>query len=167
MDNKQYEVLKENFHSLDDDKSFCDKKIYLFGHCNATELLADLFIEFGYMPVAILDNNPNKYGKKYRNICIVSPQLIMDAKEEECVVCIVSRAYAAMTDQLRRMGFKGNIYKLINYNSFAEYSLSKDTLDKMTRRVSKGLSNLELLNKKYDKKLKIFCPFVALGDVFL
>ena len=52
----------ESFKELENTEAIQGKQIYLFGHCNATEELADLLLEHQYRPIAILDNNIVKCG---------------------------------------------------------------------------------------------------------
>lgn len=171
MDKLHYKEMMHHLNELLMSGGIENKNIYLFGHCNATEELADALLERGYVPTAILDNNAAKHGKNYRGIEIIAPQRLSEVKTEECLVCIVARAYAAMTDQLRRSGYKGLIRKLVDYNSYADYSLSEVTLLRMEKRVMRGVKKLEALNRRLEEKyagyLKILCPFSALGDIYI
>jgi len=167
MDKQYYEEMLVTLEGLEKEGILEGKNIYLFGHCNATEELADLFLSKGYQPVAILDNNKNKHGIEYKNILIKAPYEILMDEQENTIVCIVARAYAAMVDQLRRLGYKGQVRKLVDYNSYSEYSLSRDTIERKKRRVENGITLLETLNQKYPSYFKIFCPFAALGDIYI
>lgn len=167
MDRSHYEEMVGNLSELLERDAIRNKKIYLFGHCNATEELADLLLEEGLAVTAILDNNPAKYGKDYRGIVIVTPQDILHEKPEDTTVCIAARAYAAMKDQLRRMGYGGQIHRLVDYNSYAEYSLSEDTIAEKTIRVERGIALLQGLEGKFPDHFRILCPFSALGDIFI
>lgn len=167
MDKLHYEEMVDNLNVLIKDEVLEGKRIYLFGHCNATEELVDCLIEKKYMPAAILDNNPAKHGKKYNGVVIISPEKILEEDPESCFVCIAARAYAAMSDQLKRIGYKGSVRKLVDYNSYAEYSLSEDTLARMKQRVERGQIHLKRLDDTYPGYLKILCPFSALGDIYL
>ena len=48
MDSEQYREMRENFQAAAEACSLRDRKIYLFGHCGATEELADLILNQGY-----------------------------------------------------------------------------------------------------------------------
>ena len=167
MDKQHYEEMIAALSSMEQDASIQGKRIYLFGHCNATEELTDLLLAKCYSPVAILDNNVNKQGKAYKGILIVKPQEILGGDHEQTIVCIVARAYAAMSDQLRRLGYKGQIRKLIDYNSYADYSLSDETMTRMRIRVERGKRIYDDLSEKYPGYFKILCPFQALGDIYM
>lgn len=167
MDRSHYEEMVSNLDKLDDTKILRSKNIYLFGHCNATEELVNLLIEKNFDVKAILDNNAAKHGKTCRGIPIVPPQAVLEEEAEKTIICIVARAYAAMNAQLRELGFAGDVVKLVDYNSYAEYSLSDDTLLRKRQRLERGIHRKEELEQRYPGYFKIFCPFYALGDVFL
>ena len=165
MDKIHYEEMQKNLENMLQTDMLFDKKIYLFGHCNATETLTDLLFEKGLSICAILDNNEKKQGNTYRNIPITTPQEILAEVPERVIVCIAARAYEAMTQQLRSMGYMGKIYKMVEYDSFAEYSLTKDTIKRKKERLERGLIQHNTLSQKYPGYMKILCPFNALGDV--
>lgn len=165
MNQLQYQEMVSNLENLIQEKVILNRQIYLFGHCNATEELADLLIDRGYLVKGILDNNTAKHGREYRGILIGRPEMVLT--EEESLVCIVARAYAAMADQLKRIGFKGQIRKLVDYNSYAEYSLSKDTMIRMKKRLDRGETLFCKLKQKYPESFRVLCPFAALGDIYI
>lgn len=166
MDNLYYNEMVRNLDDLERTHPLQEKHIYLFGHCNATEELADLLIERNYAIKAILDNNQSKQGKSEKGIPILPPAAILQEDMPKTIVCIVARAYAAMNAQLRKLGFCGEIIKLVDYNSFSEYSLSKSVIAQKQERVERGMQIKISLEQNYPNCFKIFCPFSALGDVF-
>lgn len=166
VDKLRYEEMTASLTALEREGAIQGKKIALFGHCHATEKLADLLLSKGYCPAAILDNNKAKYGNAYRGIPIVPPEDILEGRQEDTLICIVARAYAAMADQLKRLGYRGRIRKLLEYNSYADYSLSHETIVKMSARVERGKRILAAVTEKYPGHYKILCPFQALGDIY-
>lgn len=167
MDRQSYNEMVTELDRLIRNSKLQNRTIYLFGHCNATEELLTLLQDRGLHVKAILDNNMEKCGNFCRGIEIISPQTPMWDQEDHAVVCIVSRAYPSMKSQLRHLGFHGEVYKLVEYNSFAEYSLSEDTIERMSARKERGAVILERLKDKYPGYFLILCPFSALGDIFL
>lgn len=165
MDRIHYEEMCENLKNMLRLDILKGKKIYLFGHCNATETLADLLLEKRVAVAAILDNNEKKWGRTYRNIGIEPPQKILSETVGSTAVCIAARAYEAMAEQLKGMGYVGGIYRMVEYNSFAEYSLSEETIKQKRERLKRGLARHNKLSEKYSGYMKIFCPFNALGDI--
>lgn len=166
MDGLHYKEMVENVDRLIREGVIWGKKIFLFGHCNATEELIGLLHDRGFDAAAILDNNKGKQGKIYRGIEVWPPHRILEEPPSQVLVCIVARAYAAMADQLRRLGYDGQIRKLVDYNSYAEYSLSEDTVNRKFQRVKRGVSLLHDMEQEYPGYFKILCPFSALGDVY-
>lgn len=165
MDHVHYQEMIRNLEGLPCDL-LAQKIIYLFGHCNASEELVDILIEKGYEVKAVLDNNIFKYGITYKDIPVVSPDTILKEDMGKSIVCIAARAYESMTQQLRRIGYKGPVIKMVNYNSYAEYSLSKETLERKRARVERGIGLIKQEKEKFPECYRIYCPFSALGDVY-
>lgn len=166
MEQHYYEEMVQNCKEIEQSGALRNKRIFLFGHCNATEELVDLLMEKGYSIAAILDNNTSKQGREYRCIPIVPPEEILREESDRMLVCIVTRFYEAMHNQLRRLGFTGEIRKLVDYNTYAEYSLSEDTIRRKYKRVEHGIVLVQEMEKKYPGYFRVFCPFAALGDVY-
>lgn len=166
MDKTHYEEMVRNLNALEKEALLKDKALYLFGHCNATETLIDLLLERKYRVCGILDNNVLKYETSYRNTPVLPPNTILESNTEHTIVFIAARAYSSMAKQLRMLGFAGRIEKLVDYNSYAEYSLSEETIRRKGQRIERGFALKQKLERKYPEHFKILCPFSALGDVF-
>ena len=158
MDKAHYEEMCANLEHMLQTGALADQKVYLFGHCNATETLADVLMENGIAVCAILDNNEKKHGMTYQDISIVAPQAILSETSGSSAVCIAARAYEAMAQQLRSMGYLDPIYKMVEYDSYAEYSLSEETVRRKRERLERGLARHNKLSEKYPGYMKIFCP---------
>lgn len=167
MDVQQYNGMVSNLNMLVDAGKLRDRTVYLFGYCEATERLADLLLQKSFTVRAILDNNKSKQGMLYRGIPIMPPEAVLESDKEKSIVCIVARAYEAMQEQLQRMEYGGEVVKLTNYNSYAEYSLSEETVRRRRKRVEAGLLLRRRMEEKYPEHFMVLCPFPALGDVFL
>ncbi len=170
MEKKLYDEMIENIDKADAELNLACRRIFLFGHCNATLELADLLGSRGLKVTAILDNSNEKQGLVYKGTPVIIPEkiaeMIGDDLKEEAVVLITSRFYSSMHQQLRDIGYTGIIRKVVDYNSYADYSLSKDTVDRMKQRERHGQELLCELKKKYDRHFRVFCPFNALGDIY-
>lgn len=143
-----------------------DRKIYLFGHCNATEIVIDELLQEGHEISAILDNSIEKQGREFRGIKIQSPMVIQAEKANEAIVLIASRFYEEMKAQLRMLGFQGKVVKLLEYNTYAEYSLTEDVISRKAARVENGVKIISGIEHKHPGCFRIFCPLAALGDVY-
>ncbi len=166
MEIQYYREMTESYSKLRQCGILKNKKIFLFGHCNATEELVKCFVEGGFSITSILDNNTSKHGKVYQGIPIAPPNSILSENPEEVIVCIAARFYEAMYSQLRKLGFTGEIRKMVDYNTYAEYSLSNETIGRKWKRIEKGQRLVEELEKKYPSHFRVFCPFSALGDIY-
>lgn len=167
LEEQYYKEMVENCEKIEQNNVLNkNKKIFLFGHCNATEKLAEFLMSKGYTITAILDNSTAKHGNIYRAIPIVPPEQVLSEPEEQVIVCIVTRFFASMVQQLREFGFHGDVLKLVDYNTYAEYSLSHETMEKKQKRIEFGKHKLNDLKRSYPNYFRIFCPFAALGDIY-
>lgn len=166
MDKIYEEELKVNLNQCVEHGEMANKRVYLFGHCEATLTLADQLLQCGIRPVAILDNNKIKHGIFYRGIFVQKPDTVLEEEADQAIVLIVTRFYESMNAQLRKLGFVGEVKKLVDYNTYAEYSLSDATVLKKQERLQGGEKTIAALRGKYPGYLLIFCPFQALGDIY-
>lgn len=167
MERERYIEMMENLDRLSELKVLEASPVFLFAHCEATMELADELLKMGIKPSAILDNNPAKYGMDYKGIPVVEPQkAIQDDRSEDAIILIVSRFYEQLSSQMRGLGFKGHIEKLTDYNTYAEYSLSPDTLIRKSERLKAGIVRLNSLKADHPGHFIVFCPFPALGDIY-
>ena len=170
MENKLHEEMVTNFNEISSTIDLSKKRIFLFGHCNATFEVVNFLETKGITPFAILDNSDTKQGQRYKDISVIYPNQIFNYAGgnpvQDSIVLIMSRFYASMHKQLRNLGYTGPIRKLIDYNTYAEYSLSGDTIARMTAREKRGEVLLSELSDKYPCYFKTFLPFKALGDVY-
>ena len=164
MEPERFNEMTANLNRIDQTGRLRTQEVFLFAHCSATMELADLLLEREIHPKAILDNNPDKYGIDYKGIPVCAPKKILGVKD--AIVLIVSRFYEQMALQLRELGFLGDIEKLTDYNSYAEYSLSPDTLMRKSERLRRGINRLRSLKRDYPGYFIVLCPFPALGDVY-
>ena len=166
MDNSKYAEMLYNLNEYCDKDALRAGSIFVFGHCEASQVLIDELLKRDLKPVGILDNNEKKLGIEYRGVFVGAPDLVLSHNSENTVVLLVTRFYEQMKIQLVSMGFKGRVIKLVDYNTYAEYSLSIDTINRKTERVRHGEEILYGLKKKFEGALLVFCPFNALGDVY-
>ncbi|WP_026496481.1 hypothetical protein [Butyrivibrio sp. WCD3002] len=169
MEKKLFDEMVQNLNSIDSKLDLQQKTVFLFGHCNATLECIDFLEKKGIKVKGILDNSIEKQGIIYKDAKVIYPNQIfeyIDGGQKNAIVLITSRFYAAMLKQLRDIGYEGIVRKVIDYNTYAEYSLSKETIERMTKREQHGELLLEELSSKYPGCFKVFCPFNALGDIY-
>jgi len=144
--------------------SFTGKTVFIFGHCNATEEMIDHLMQISVCLTAILDNNEAKIGGAYKKVPIVKPAHILNFSN--CMVLIANRFCEQMSEQLRKLGYQGEIVKILEYNTFVEYSISDETIERKTKRVLRGMDTLAKIRKLYPVQHLVICPHNALGDVY-
>lgn len=171
MEKNLYDEMTQNISEIQKQILLSQRNIFLFGHCNATIEIVDLLEQNEIKPVAILDNSEAKQKEVYKGVPVCYPKEIMnlagDNPKEESIVLIASRFYAAMSKQLRCLGYEGPIRKVIDYNTYADYSLDEETIKRMKKREEHGEEILRRLEVKYPSHFKVYFPFNALGDVYL
>jgi hypothetical protein len=145
---------------------FDSRVVFLFGHCNATEEMADYLLERNIKIRAILDNSISKQGLSYREIPIVTPEQIQEYTAEKSVVLIATRFFAEMSEQLKQLDYCGEIVQVVELDSFSEYSLSDETLKRRIACVQRGAITLERIRVQYPEHHLVICPNNALGDVY-
>ena len=164
MEQARYTEMKRNVeHHF---RGFSQRKLYLFGHCEATLALADLLMGKGASVRAILDNSLKKQGLSYKGISVSPPSAVMETSQDKSAVLIATRFYESMNAQLRGLGYGGEIVKLVDYNTYAEYSLSEETRERKEARLQRGRERLQEIIEKHKNAFLVFCPFNALGDVY-
>ena len=158
--------MTQTLEKLMDEGAFDGRSVFLFGHCNATENIADYLTSRGVIPTAILDNSASKQGLDYRCVPVSAPEIIHDFNADNSMILIASRFYADMYAQLRRLGYRGEVIKVSECNSFAEYSLSDETFERKKARMLRGAKTLERIRGMYPEVHLVVCPYDALGDVY-
>ena len=168
MERERYIEMMKNLKRLAAGGVLGVAPVFLFAHCGATMELTDELLRMRIKPSAILDNNPDKYGLDYKGIPVCEPQVAVKELESgsDAIILIVSRFYEQMASQMRGLGFNGRIEKLTDYNTYAEYSLSPNTLIRKSERLKRGLERLKRIKDDHKGTFVVFCPFPALGDVY-
>jgi hypothetical protein len=161
--NPQFQKLDE----LIQNKALTGRAILTFGHCAATEAIIDYLAERGYQVTAILDNNEIKHGGYYKSVPIAAPAEVRNYKNDKSIVLIATRFFEQMSAQLREIGYNGQIIKLIEYNTAAEFSLTEETFSRKAERVLRGKKLLEKIRVQSPSAHLVICPLNAIGDVFV
>lgn len=145
--------------------AFAGRRVWCFGHTQATLELLHLFAAAGITVHGILDNSRAKQGSVVAGVTIVAPAAFLETATEQDTVCIASRAYAAMARQLTDGGFRGRIEKLRDFNTFADYSLASDVRAEKAARAERGRALWRELRQAHPAPCYVVFPFGTLGDV--
>lgn len=144
---------------------FEGRKVYLFGCCNPTEKAMQVLSSYGIMPVAVLDNNPSKHGMNLNGVPVVSPAFIMDDFPDSSVVCIATRFFMEMKEQLDELGYKGKVISLADEDPYSFPSMEQDVIERKNERLKRGEIALRNIDGNYPGLFRLICPFGSLGDV--
>lgn len=158
--------MRENYLSLSKEIDLRAWRLYVFGHTDATGYLISMVKDSGCTIRGILDNNKAKQGKYMAGVPIMPPQELCRNSTDLTIVFVTSRACAAMMLQLKELGFSGRVVKLVDYDTFAEYDLSLDTITRRMEREKRGERLLERLRGESRCEFLVVCPFQAVGDVY-
>lgn len=164
VDDLHQRQLTQRWKDLLDAGNLEGRRIYLFGHCDATERLLSLMQEQGYTAVAILDNNRAKQGMMVQGVRIQPPKDIL-GESQPSIVLIAARAFAAMQRQLRTLGYRDPIVPMVFFDDYTEYSLSLSTRERRREQTLHGERLRAAHAEAYPQHLRIYCPYPALGDV--
>lgn len=166
MEKQYYQEMVDNLTDLIQRGELQDKEIFLFGHGNATEEMLT-FLQQRKVPVAyILDNNLAKQGMVCQGVMVESPTKLFSDIGYKKVVLIAARAFSQMENQLKQLGYHDEIIRIVNYNTFAEYSLEDNVfLDKLER-MERGRKTLNSIRMRYTDEYLCICPYNAIGDVY-
>lgn len=165
MDKAYYDEMINCIDQLNSEGAFAGSTVYIFAHCEASLTMIDELVARGITPTLILDNSEEKWGMEYKGIKVDRPEAAVPGSEN-AVVLIAIRFYDAMKAQLMGLGFKGRVIKTVDYNTYAEYSLSENTIARKLERVKAGKSAIDEVRKVNPEEYLIFCPFNALGDIY-
>lgn len=166
MEISRQREMRETYAGLSQAVNLSEWQLFVFGHTEATSCLIDMVKESGHSIIGILDNNPAKQGTYLAGVPVIPPQKLCQNDTESAMVFITSRAYAAMLLQLKELGFCGRVVKLVEYDTFAEYDLSFDVIDRKMEREQRGCATMARMQKWAGHSFIIICPFKAVGDVY-
>lgn len=166
MDKTRFDEMVNCIERLTAEGAFAGSDVYIFAHCEASLRLADELMTRGITPAMILDNNSEKWGIEYKGVGVGKPEKVLEGGNDQKIVLIAIRFYEAMRAQLLDLGFKGRIVKVVDYNTYSEYSLSSETIERKMERVKAGKAAIDSLRNGKADEFLIFCPFSALGDIY-
>lgn len=166
MDKAHFDEMVNCIERFAANGAFDGSSVYIFAHCEASLTLVDELMAREIIPTMILDNSKEKWGIEYKGIVVEKPEYVLESDSEKAIVLIATRFYEAMRAQLIDLGFKGEIVKVVDYNTYSEYSLSDDTIARKMERVRAGKDAIDTLRKSDADAFLIFCPFSALGDIY-
>lgn len=140
--------------------------VIVFGHCNSAQEMVE-YLRSEHIEVScFLDNNPHKQGNILDGIKVYSPEEIVNYKKEESIVLIITKFFGAMEEQLRALGYEGEIVEVVAFQSFQRFSTEEAVFSQKKDRVTQGYELLQGMFQQAPEDFFVICPFAALGDVY-
>ena len=164
MEETYYKEMCRKLQEMLEQGDFHGKELYLFGCTEATEKMIAFLQEQGIAARAVLDNNMAKQGTCFAGVPVELPSALR--KDADSMVLIASRAYEPMAAQLHAMGYPGQVVRVVDYNTFAAYSLAEDVVREKYARMERGRQVFRCLQEEGGGAFLVICPYAALGDVY-
>jgi hypothetical protein len=142
-----------------------DATVLVFGHSNVTASIQQRLAEAGITVQAFLDNNPMKQGSVFDGVPVVAPEAISALPDVRTVVLISSPHFAVMRDQLRALGFEGEILRIVGQDLYTTLPTTEEE-HIVKARASYGASLLADIRARFPPHHLVLCPFDGLGDVY-
>ncbi|MCA1984219.1 hypothetical protein [Nocardioides nematodiphilus] len=139
--------------------------VLLFGHSNATAAIQRHLAEGGVAVRAYLDNNPMKQGASFDGVPVLEPDFIATCADTRTVVLISSPHFEVMRDQLRALGFEGEILRIVGSDVHTMLPTAEEE-HVVKARASYGASLLADIRARFPRQHLVLCPFNGLGDVY-
>jgi hypothetical protein len=142
-----------------------DATVLLFGHSNVTATIQRRLTDAGVVVHAYLDNNPMKQGGVFDGVPVMTPESIGTLPDRRTVVLISSPHFEVMRDQLRSLGFEGEILRIVGKDVYTTLPTTEEE-HIVKARASYGASLLADIRARFPRHHLVLCPFDGLGDVY-
>lgn len=142
-----------------------ENKIVLFGATTSSRYIMENLKDYNY--VAIVDNNPNKWGQIINGVKVYSPEEILTDYDEDYRIIVASQYYRDMCEQLYELGYHFNKQVFVAYHVLGLWDTSDLSIKYHESRFFKGELLVENIRKKYGDKPILLCPYAGTGDIYL
>ncbi len=132
--------------------------VLIFGHSNVTSAIQHRLAEAGIVVRAFLDNNPMKQGSAFDGVPVIAPDEIMALPDVRTVVLISSPHFEVMRDQLRAIGFEGEILRIIGTDVYTTLPTTEEE-HVVKARAAYGASLLADIRTRFPRHHLVLCPF--------
>jgi len=160
--------LKYNLNELYTKGVFDNKKIVLFADNHASQKTYSFLLSHDIKPVAIIDNNKKKWGKKAYGIEISAPKKLLKNASEDMIILVGHPSFVDICEQVAKWGFRKdlNLFETIKYKND---KINEIDFDDSVNNLRNGyLVWQKILKSRNINECKILvCPYAALGDAYL
>lgn len=161
IENRIEEKWKMNF--------FEKKKTVIFGCTIYARDIRDALRDRGIEIIALLDNNPEKAGKKCLNVDVWLPGDFFLRERTDTIVIVCSKYNHEMIQQLIQLGHgEKDILDIPISESGRKFDDSEDDFQKKIQEVKEGLVLYEKIRERYGRDSYVFlCPYPGTGDIYM
>lgn len=166
MANTGIEYLHHQIYEIISQHSLTGRLLLAMGSDNNVQMIQDYLECYSLKIQAILDNNPQKWGKWYRGHKVFKPETILQPFRKNALVFIFSPQYAEqMKQQLVAMGYRENVHLFV-LRDFRQPQDSWSFFCKSMLEAKRGMKIRKRILKKYGRDTYIFIVRGATGDTF-
>lgn len=166
MDNDSKAKLRKKISRLASRNVLDGKRIVIFGAAAASKEIKTCLLELGYIPSAVIDNDPRKIGKQCMALTVQKPEDTLLPFDDNAAILLCSGGfYREITYQLTQLGYQEDrhIY-ILNFKS--DESLISFT--RATAFILQGIILYKRLMRRVSPNTMIFvAPYTGTGDIYL
>lgn len=160
------EYLHHQIHEIIEQHSFAGRLVLAMGSGNNVQMIQKYLDCYSLKIQAILDNNPKKWGKWYKEHKIFKPETILQPFRQNALVFIFSPQYAEqMKQQLVAMGYREGIHLFV-LKDFRKLPDSWPFFCEKMIEAKRGMEIRKRILQKYGRDTYIFIVRGATGDTF-
>lgn len=152
-----------NQTTADFEKSISKNNLFIFGASNAGKKAINYCENHNYKVLSVVDNNPDKWGKRFNGYAVISPEKLLEYGSNNIVVLIASVYLKEIAQQLNDMGikniFSAHLCQMLETRKLSPISnqdmqqveklklivadeKSRETIDRIAELRNKGVNNL-------------------------
>lgn len=158
-------TIEEKYRQL----FFEKRKVVIFGCTVFARDIRNALRSRGIEIFALLDNNPEKAGKKCLMVNVWRPEDFFSLEQNDTVIIICSKYSHEMIQQLLRLGHKEkDILDIPVSENRQVFDDSEEDFEDRLREVREGLALYEKIKSRYTDDFFVFlCPYPGTGDIYM
>ena len=148
---------------------FEQKKVVIFGCTIYARDIRDALRSKEIEIFAMLDNNPEKAGRKCLNVDVWSPEDFFSVKRTDMIMIVCSKYSHEMIQQLLRLGHnEKDILDISVSESCQTVDDSEESFENKLQEVKEGLMLYDRIKGRYTNDFFVFlCPYPGTGDIYM
>ncbi|HBI62323.1 MAG TPA: hypothetical protein DDY31_14105 [Lachnospiraceae bacterium] len=148
---------------------FEQKRVVIFGCTIFARDIRNALRRRGIEIFALLDNNPEKVGKKCLNVDVWQPEDFFSRRLLHTIIIVCSKYNHEMIQQLLRLGHQEkDILDIPVSESSQRFDDSEEDFENKLQEVREGLGLYERIKGRYTNDFVMFlCPYPGTGDIYM